>query len=429
MTSNIHLNQSASASHPPNPNTGQLHPQSSHVQSISHQPSPAIIASASHTITHPLPRRFIGAIPESAANSPEAQEKHERLRAVRTAAVKRISGVHDASRKGTKALGDKRRSMQRSIRIRRTGNSGEVLEHEIPIDVGSSDDEEQTRGWFGKKGKQRRKDVWVGESFDIGREFKSAPTSVIPDNIPLREAVSEVNPTAGPSNVITPHPPIRPGSSSRQTTQETFVTARTHTSGRSIAESETSMNRLESIDDTHTLRPARSIASVPTAHRDSHASSTEPLVANAPSMSPTISTKSRGKLRSLYPDLSSSKSTPNLRNRLKSAIRRPSGADQSFSEVGRDTTVRGKSKTVQFPVELEHHIEETAKPTPGNKAPADPGDVLSREGEDAAGTSAGAAEEAMGEEEEEEDPIMPGEVIMRGMSNVGSRANSRSDAC
>lgn len=422
MAANQPIDGLPSTSRPPNPNSGDLHPQPSRTGSISHQPSPAIVASASHSSNHVLPRRFIGAIPESAANSAEALEKHQRLKTVRSAAIKRISEVQGVGRRGTRAIGDKRRSIERSIKIKRTGKSGEEFEQEIRIE-GSSDEEDQIEvGWFGmgKKGKQRRKDVWVGESFDIGREFRSAPPSPQNEREAVREVgESETNAIAGPSR------PTRPVSSSRQTTADTFVTARTHvSSAKSIAESEVSMTALVGGSKQPEPNTARSVASAPTIlpNRNSQSSSMEPLMTPANPASPTLSSKSKGKLRSLYPDLSNSKSVPNLRNRLKSAIRRPSGADQSFSEIGRAPTVRGKSKTVQFPVDLEHHIQETALPTKGNKAPADPGEVLSREGEDAAGTSAGAVEEAMEdveEEEEEEDPILPGEVIMRGESTIG----------
>jgi hypothetical protein len=64
---------------------------------------------------------------------------------------------------------------------------------------------------------------------------------------------------------------------------------------------------------------------------------------------------------------------------------------------------------------------EAAPTTQGNKAPAKPGDVLSREGEDAAGTSAGAVEEAMEEADaDDEEAILPGQVVMKGESEAGA---------
>jgi hypothetical protein len=52
---------------------------------------------------------------------------------------------------------------------------------------------------------------------------------------------------------------------------------------------------------------------------------------------------------------------------------------------------------------------------PGNKPPADPDDVLAREGEEAAGTSAGAQEAALEDDEwDQEDAVELGGVVMRG---------------
>jgi hypothetical protein len=55
-------------------------------------------------------------------------------------------------------------------------------------------------------------------------------------------------------------------------------------------------------------------------------------------------------------------------------------------------------------------------PRRGNKDPVNPLEVLEREGPAVAGTSAGAVEETV--EEEEEDTIRAGQIIMRGESSL-----------
>ncbi len=121
----------------------------------------------------------------------------------------------------------------------------------------------------------------------------------------------------------------------------------------------------------------------------------------------------------LASSLSASKSVKTapagLKTRLKSAIRL-----QSSPDIDRKAskTKLDKAKTVQFPLDpVQRGIDDENEGDvvrKGNKKPVDPEDVLSREGEDAAGTSAGAAEEAL-QDDEDEEVLLPGEVIMRGM--------------
>ncbi|OCF45974.1 hypothetical protein I317_00062 [Kwoniella heveanensis CBS 569] len=153
---------------------------------------------------------------------------------------------------------------------------------------------------------------------------------------------------------------------------------------------------------------------------------------------------SRARSKSSLPNI-------NLSNRLKSALRhssRPniktsqsalphpvSDPDQTNPKAGTNDPQQPrlqqqqqqqhlKSKSVQFPVDLVQasyrsqplKTVEEARKRKGNKAPVDPQDVLSRAGDEAAGTSAGAVENALDERDEEEaweEDRRPGEVIMR----------------
>lgn len=417
----------------PKPDHGRLEPQSSNAQSVSHQPAPAVVASASHVTTHVLPRRFIGGMPEAVAHSDDAQAKQEKARTARQEAIRRLAGgVQDAGRRGSRMIGDRRRSLVASIRVRRRGLGGEEYEEDVDLKQSSDEEDEGESSSSGRSGlkrkkKKKRKDVWVGESFDIGREFRSSSdkNSQSPVRRTNPATATDNNADAGSSNHIAQEPPrTRPGVSSRQTTQESFVTARTHVS--SGLQSSSSLHLPEpdepeppsgytlGLDDAP--RPSGSFISEPAQlHRtgNSGASSLAPLIsARTPE-----SARSRGKKKATYAD----STTSNIRARLKSAIRRPSHIDpldQSGGIHGAvepvSGTVRGKSKTVQFPVELEHHIQDPEESAPGNRAPADPGDVLAREGNETAGTSYAAAEEAMDDEGEDEDAILPGQVILRG---------------
>ncbi|EIW73527.1 hypothetical protein TREMEDRAFT_25253, partial [Tremella mesenterica DSM 1558] len=81
-----------------------------------------------------------------------------------------------------------------------------------------------------------------------------------------------------------------------------------------------------------------------------------------------------------------------------------------------------KSKSVQFPVNPVNVVQEgegEIKPRKGNKAPVDPEVVLSREGDEAEGTSAGAAVDLAENDEDEGEVVSPGEVIMRDRMLVG----------
>lgn len=118
------------------------------------------------------------------------------------------------------------------------------------------------------------------------------------------------------------------------------------------------------------------------------------------------------------------KKPPGFKNRFKSAVKQSPGGSTELSSIASPdiarkakTEPRGRSKSVQFhvnPVTTGGGVREP--PRRGNKQPADPSEVLEREGSAVVGTSAGAVE-ATAEEEAAEVP-MPGSVIMRGMSNI-----------
>lgn len=367
---------------PPDPN----HPSgsTSRPRSQSHEAAPAIVASVSHVGTHVLPRRFLGPMPEVFAHSDEVEERHRRIRSIQRAALKRVNGAAEAGRKGGRAIGDTRRKVVDRIR-------GE--DREVAVDLDSDSDESERRLRLRKK-KKKRKDVWVGESFDIGREFRTDAMVDLDEQQGGREPVregeeSESIPPASPIDerrADSAPPSLARPPTSRGTTQDSFVTARTQFSdARSTVEPGYELNAVSSTSVT-TASPAMGPKTA------SPSSSLHPLISEPPRL--TLSPKT---------------SIPEFKRRLKSAIRRPSSAD---------TPARNRSKSVQFPLNPERDGGTFDHPRRGNKAPADPESVLEREGSDMVGTSAEAVQAAEDEEDEEED-FSPGQVIMRGECVTG----------
>lgn len=527
--------------HPPNPNSPSRI--KSH-DTPSHQAAPGITATASHANTHVLPRRFLGQMPEAVVNSSEVEEQRRRLNAIKGAAVRRLSesalgGVGAKGMEGLDKLDGRRRRIVgrfREMKARRrsstvgedgTGEDGDEVD--LDLDVDDDDDGRDgttdESGWRlplrGKK-KKKRKDVWVGESFDIGREFRDGEVRQVDDEESSRDAVrdgqgqesmppsSPVNsgPAEGgsgtsggraPSQAASAPAHLQPGdfarvtdgveehdrpAPSRGTTQESFVTARTRFSdARSQASatssthdlSQPSASKRQSTADSHdyelrglaadhspstrlsdtapAARPDAWLQSPPmqpSTSRQSGTSSMHPLI-SAPetpiSESPTSGisptdpgphsgagpSSTRGKTRTFAP--TSPGTIGVFRGKLKSALRRPSapphtelrdGDDQAGSNVVGQARAnaaadaqQSRAKTVQFPVDMDDAPGVMRKQVrKGNKQPARPSEVLAREGEEAEGTSAGAVEEAMADEEEEEEGMLrPGSVIMRGESS------------
>ena len=346
-------------------------------------------------------------------NSKEVEEHRKRFKELRRLALNRIRGNELGRGSSSGERNHKGRAI-RKIRVRRRDSYGRLVEEDVDLHD-DSDSSEETRFLHKKK---KRKDVWVGESFDIGREFLPAPKS----RDDTREPEGVVDQLDGGTTPARPKNPTR-------STHDTFVTAHTQFTG------EASTSRLSlpaengyHLESEHSQSTAPSLLVSSPAFRDSQASSTRPLIGGLIGDNDNTSAfraLSRGKIKDV--ENGSSKSThaaAGLKKRLKSAIRTSgspvrlaSTSPRSISNGTRHRDSPTKAKTVHFPVGSPRTTPLVGTryepPRKGNKAPADPEAVLARAGDDAVGTSAGAAEEAMEDDDEEED-LMPGEVIMRG---------------
>ena len=402
-------------------------------ESITHQPSPAIVATASHVGSHVVPRRFIGPMPERVANSKEVEERRRRFRDMRKRALRRIRGDEEDDPFGDEQSHRGAREVVHKIRVRRRGRHGEEVADDIDLamnaedDTTDEDDDDQGRDHLGrkkKKKKKQRKDVWVGESFDIGREFLPAPQSTSTES-PDGFVDQPVSDTAVPYN--------KPSNTS-QSTMESFVTARTRISGnggpsKSILSLRLPHQTASNVTNNGQPSPASGSSLAPPDHifRNSQTSSMRPLIgAELRYQGSESSSISKGGTEKPDHEASENKTRlPGLQKRLKSAIRK-SPKRQTSSHTypvvkadGGQNSVKTRAKTVHFPPRRVSAVqsEDGEAPRKGNKQPASPEAVLAREGGDASGTSAGAAERAMeNEDSEEEEEVLPGEVLMRGKS-------------
>jgi len=268
------------------------------------------------------------------------------------------------------------------VKVRRKLRSGDEVEEELALD-----NEEEENELSPSSKKKKRKDVWLGESFDIGREFLTARKTA--NSGSEAEAISG---GAAPG-LAEGSTPKRPPNSSRTTTQESFVTAREDFS--SVGGSRDHLPDIEANEDLRRGSSASEASIPPHGHRNSYTSSMRPLVSE-------IGVQPKGKTQT--ESLQETRTLP-FRSRLKSAIRKPS--------VSSDANATIKAKTVQFPMNLESRGDNLEEPRKGNSAPADPSEVLDREGDEIAGTSYAAAEEAL-EDEDEDEVYRPGDVILRG---------------
>jgi hypothetical protein len=370
-------------------------------------------------------------MPESVINSSEVEEHRRALSRLRRAAIQGMQGAirkRDEDRFGLEGGGRRRLGgMVKRVRVRRF-RRGVMVEEDVELESEESSEEgEQSQGWYGQvRGKKKkRKDVWVGASFDIGREFVPAPEleggqlhGVVPEITIDRDStyVSSIAPSRRSRPTISKH-----------STQETFVTARTQLSGNAPASTSSLPIEEEGQDGYHLGDNAQASSSRhPLTRLDitrhSQSSSMQPLIPSSPigeedgRRTPSIPCQAKA------PESPSSR----FRHRLKSAIRnpsesgvRPSTSTERMQSPHRQTK-RIKAKTVQFPIDLVQPGESSSdreSPRKGNKKPVDPGEVLSREGEEVAGTSAGAVEDALEENESDDDDVpLPGAVIMRGKS-------------
>lgn len=116
-----------------------------------------------------------------------------------------------------------------------------------------------------------------------------------------------------------------------------------------------------------------------------------------------------------------SSSTFTAPQKLKSAFRHTSESPIGALEpVGidkpRTTDPPQRIKSVQFPMDPTHSVAfETGKTKANHNSPVDPNIVLSRVGEEAQGTSSGAATDAMVEEPKSQKPLSrQGNVLYKG---------------
>ena len=363
-------------------------------------------------------------MPENIAHSADVEEKQRKIRDMRRRAVGKILGRPGADViEGSFGTTDDRRGVSKvvhRIRVRRRNKHGEEVEEDVEIEEDSDDE----RGRFSKlkgKKKQKRKDVWIGESFDIGQEFAvpagrdrhegDGPTANGLDH----HGVSE---DSGDEETTRPAP-------SRGTTQETFVTARTHNSQPNDSASMIA-NLDQDIDDSSPplgrddfAAERASTLSLPARPRHSQDSSVQPLISNEPR---EMNEDEVNEHRDMVTPV---KKPPGFKNRFKSAVKQSPGGSTELNsiaspEVGKKSKMepRARSKSVQFHVNpVTHGGGDREPPRRGNKQPADPSEVLEREGSAVRGTSAGAAE-ATAEDDSIPTPLA-GSVIMRGESTFG----------
>jgi hypothetical protein len=129
------------------------------------------------------------------------------------------------------------------------------------------------------------------------------------------------------------------------------------------------------------------------------------------------------------------KKAPGFKNRFRSAVKQSPGGSTELNSIASPsiakramTEPRARSKSVQFNANpVTHNGGGREPPRRGNKQPADPSEVLEREGSAVVGTSAGAVEETV-EDEANDDPTRVGSVIMRGESIAKTMSDERSYA-
>lgn len=454
-------------------------------------------------------------MPASHVYSDQTEEKRARLRHMRRRAMKRMLGDQallglpssGAAGKGQRAL--------HKIRVKRKSILA-ALEQEQAFDVPSGDSSDTSdsdgtvdSGWIKRKKKQRKKRKqakkkaksgvfstdWIGDSFDIGREFEGkngktpdpAVTGAHPDDMmeadrggaahavkERKKAKDELNRLAneGASKVGTTgshewhssdededdadtirprytdspeslrlsskdsspertrtespklHRPESPSPLSHQTSRrgsstaastiaESFVTAPTRPlkTGDDASDFHANLEAPSHPQMGYSVEP--SPHSSPLMKGSSAGGSTRPLISDDEN-EVRIRPAGRGKApagrifkRSPTKETKSSKASRPKPQRLKSALR--SSLDKAAAKE------RERGKTVQFPEEPAHEIPPARDEVirEGDKKPADPMAVLSRDGAAIDGTSSGAATSAF-----DEDDFMPGGVVMRDRALV-----------
>jgi hypothetical protein len=360
-------------------------------------------------------------MPENIAHSADVQEKQRKIRDMRRKAVGKILGRPGADViEGSFGTTDDRRGVSKvvhRIRVRRRNKHGEEVEEDVEFEEHSDEESGRFSKLKGKK-KQGRKDVWVGESFDIGQEFAvPAGRDRHEGDGPTANGIDHEDASVKGGD----DEPNRPAPS-RATTQETFVTARTQVSHANDSSSMLA-NLDQDLDDSSPplgrddfAAERASTLSLPVHPRNSQGSSIQPLISNEPHRYTTDETNEGRDM------VTPVKKPPGFKNRFKSAVKQsPGGSTELRSiaspEAGRRalTEPRHRSKSVQFHVNpVTQGGGDREPPRKGNKQPADPIEVLEREGDAVAGTSAGAVEATV--EEDAAEVPMAGSVIMRGKS-------------
>ena len=439
-------NGHAPQTQPRNPNVpAAMDTQAHAVSSVpSHQPSPGVLDTSSHSSLHALPRRFLGPLPPEVIQSPEVQAKQSRLHRVRLEALHKINGVlenNDPRRKGSvggafEGVNEEGRirGRLRKIKVLRRGRFGEQVEEEFEFDPTEIEGEDGHRSEHHGRVFHRKKNLnivmgkgkehWEGESFNIGREFTTSfrilkkQSNGDQNELPLVEEPVDTmdldSSSAGPIRkakraVITP-----------QSTQDSFVTART-----AFTQSPTSTtSRLQIPTEWRNNGPAGSTKSAysvdeRTRTRHSQASSSRPLLGEGADDSVGPSSQSRNR-----PETTGEGTSSKRLKRLKSAIRKP-GPNSTLtmpplSKNGLNGRMGMRSKSVTFPVDPASVMGQDEPPQAGDRPPEDPEAVLAREGSEAEGTSAGAQESALEEEdwEEEASGRTVNGVLMRGQSSM-----------
>ncbi|KAL1412835.1 hypothetical protein Q8F55_000584 [Vanrija albida] len=438
-------------------------------------------------------------MPQNVVNSEGTLRRRKRMHDVRRKAMGKLlgttaedellgidEGVHEPG-----VPGRRRKAVHRfKVRYRDlTDNLQEqdvdVNESDSPSDTSSEDEEE--RGGFlwgggkqkspkpkdkkGKKKKKLHKDVWIGGSFDIGREFKTvsgagAPDSGVtndtgpgtaePDRPTLEEAVDDprgaekmaaaqlgdwssklqaVTGDDGPSSPGTPKPttlfgpPLAEASSSRRPSRgstllsqsqdtsvrsgqssgvETFVTAHSHTDHMGDDASDTSSFIAHVPPDPSGPRPQ---PSPPQPSQGGLRTTSEvSLLHNTASQASSSHALVAASGTQDEHGRRASKLATSLSDgskRLRSAIRKGSAAPDSTA-AAKHTLGRINTKTVQFPADPATIFTPSEGVfRQGDEAPADPVSVLTRP--PTHGTSADAQQDLL----IDTDDFMPGGIVMR----------------
>ncbi|WVQ83201.1 hypothetical protein IAT38_005340 [Cryptococcus sp. DSM 104549] len=432
----------------PNPDRSSNAAGPSSVPSV--KPSPAVVASSSHpggfsgAHSHVLPRRFLGPIPEKVNNSSETKEKRRRFLDLRGRAMEKLLRTDEEEGLSLDDFGRSEvnlgKRVMRKVRVKRRDKHGRLVEEDLDTNWDSPDgDEAETN-----RGKYRN-EMWVGESFDIGREFMARTVQPGEEEGSETGAVEGASLEDGGKNDIhgeqvgersSPSSITRRPTPSSRTTQETFVTARTEFSQDSPSASRSTLNvdRPPTGSSSHSPEPSingsTSALDHPPDIRLSQTSSMQPLISPPADEddSPYSTMNSRkGRSPPQRPGVGpAGRVSPSITNRLKSALRPAAKEDiagtQSLLE---EPEVRrhapNKSKSVQFPVDPVQHSAggSSREVMRGDAEPASPYSVLLREGEAAEGTSAGAVEDTASERQEsredweDEEERRPGDVILR----------------